>query len=1012
MSKRARETDECEEEKEGESKTIMTQRRWTDSLERLNQVFQKLTPFCAFCEARLTTIMTFQSMQSAVPELMFQDLVAIKTILPTIIEYNYADESQLNTSEENASKVIEVRLGKQVSQLANRAKHTRVISNQGDESRHQAIQRHLVKPAAILKTIQRNNEKFVGALDKFVETANSHGYGVDQWLEKEMKKYYLEDSTLDTAGITKDSDEPSSSSSSLESLRSITTLLSDLKQQPFYYNQLDEENDAYQSILPAKPARYGHLDAPLSASIQDFLNENNTTQLYLHQAQAINALRKGENVIISTSTSSGKSLIYQIPILETLLSDSSSRALFIFPTKALAQDQRRSLMNCIMSLPSLANNIKVSTYDGDTPSDQRALIRSSSQVILTNPDMLHYSILPNATKYWQTFFYSLKYIVIDEVHVYHGVFGTNMALILRRLRRLILEYFHNDRVQFISCSATVANPQTHMKQLVGISNVTTIEDDGAPSALKKIIIWNPPLLNNGTAQMSRRGAVAESASLLQFLVSRNIRTIAFCKIRKTCELLMKQVRENLEKEQRQDLLLKIHSYRGGYTPITRRRIEQQMFRGDLLAIIATNALELGIDIGSLDAVMMVGIPWSLSSFWQQSGRAGRRNQESLTIVVLDQNPMDQHYLKQPQSLFEKDMMPLLSEVENNAALESHLHCAAEELAIQIDRDQLYFGPHLATICKEKLIHLPDLNIYRSQPSRLPNPSHYVNIRGMMEEETYAIVDTTDPKTKIILEEIEASRAPFEVYEGAIFIHQGRTYLVEECNVDHRYAKVHLTKVDWTTRQRDYTNVNVLETKKKKPILSSSSQLVSLGQVEKETIVFGYYKLDKRNRILDSIDIHMDPIMRTCFGLWFDVPSHAINQLDKWSIDPMAAIHASAHLFISLLPQFTHSNVDDVKTECKSPYATRHRPNRIVLYESLPCGVLRQVYDCFERILRSCMQRVDTCECESGCPNCVYLLTCSEQNLICSKTGARLILRSLLDMSFSDIDPPSLFPSQM
>ncbi|CAO3652445.1 unnamed protein product [Cunninghamella echinulata] len=883
------------------------------------------------------------------------------------------------------------------------------------------IQRHLISSDKILKSVKKDNDMFTKALNKFIQqnsdrnkNSNQH---IEQIMEIQLKKYLLE---LPNPSIVLSDDKPIQ--------LSLNQILNELKQQSFYQQQLDDDN--YQLELPEKSSKFGVLNTPLSKPIVDYLKEKGIQQLYSHQAIAINELYNGKHVVISSSTASGKSLIYQLPILETFLSDKTVYALFIFPTKALAQDQKRSLLEWISSVPEL-NNLKVATYDGDTPLQEREKIRNSANIILTNPDMLHNSILPNAREYWQKIFQFLKYIIIDEVHVYHGQFGIHMGLILRRLERLLLESFGNYKVQIISCSATLSKPKCHMKRLLGkeniVNNIVSIEEDGSPCGSKKMVIWNPPILNNNATEMTRRGAIAEAALLLEYFVSHNIRTIVFCKIRKTCELLMKYVKENLENKQRRDLLEKIVSYRGGYMPMARRQIEKKMFCGELLAIIATNALELGIDIGNLDAVLMVGVPWSISAFLQQSGRAGRRNKDSLTMIVADQTPLDQFYAKNPQVLFQHTTIPLADfQVENSIVLESHLQCAAKELPIDILRDESYFGELLNSICQENLMYIPDKNLYRPHPSRKDNPSQYVNIRGI-NEDTYAIVDVTDYNKKVIIEEIEASRAPFEIYEGAIFIHQGQTYLVEELNVEFRYAKVHLTRVDWITRQRDFTNVNILETLMKKEILSHPIWIY-FGKVEKETVVFGYHKVDKRNKIIDSLDIHMDPVIYTTLGLWFDVPGEAINKIMELEEDIVASVHSVSHLFIKLLPKKTFSLSNDIKTECKSPYATRQRPNRVVLYESTTCGVLRQIYDSFDQLVKMALAHIESCECDSGCPNCnilllllllllnliykfffisfffigIYLSTCSEQNELHSKIGAQIIIYTILNIPFKNL----------
>ncbi|RCH84904.1 hypothetical protein CU098_005141, partial [Rhizopus stolonifer] len=500
----------------------------------------------------------------------------------------------------------------------------------------------------------------------------------------------------------------------------------------------------------------------------------------------------------------------------------------------------------------------ISTFDGDTPSEQRAYIRDNASIIFTNPDMLHHSILPNH-KRWQPFLSSLKFILVDELHVYNSFFGLHMAYIMRRLRRLC-DYYGNYHYQFISCSATIADPDKHMNAVFGVQNIQLIDQDGAPHGQKEFIIWNPSLTNPDDKESERKGAVTEGALILEYLVERNVRTIAFCKIM---------------------------SYRGGYTPEERRRIEKKLFDGELLAVVATNALELGVDIGSLDAVLMIGVPWSISAMWQQSGRSGRRNTDSLSLVVTDKNALDQHYANHPVELFTRKPDALSIELENPIILESHLQCAAEELPIDLTKDRDYFGLGTVEICEQHLVKIgPDVT---PDHRFRPYPSQYVNIRNI-NEDTFAVIDVTNNKNTV-MEEIEARRAGFEIYEGAIFIHQGRTYLVEECNIDKRYAKVHLVRVDWTTTQRDYTDVDVIKTDASKRI-ENTKNLVCYGQVKVSTTVFGYYRINQKNHIMDSHEVYMDPIITHSSGVWSDVPAIAVNQLRELDIDPMAAVHAA------------------------------------------------------------------------------------------------------------------------
>ncbi|CAO3696258.1 unnamed protein product [Umbelopsis ramanniana] len=765
----------------------------------------------------------------------------------------------------------------------------------------------------------------------------------------------------------------------------IKHLLNQIQNAPFYENQMVP---AGWKSYPERTASWGQLKVHISPVIREALSQSrNITSLYSHQAESINALCSGKNVIVTTSTASGKSLIYQIPVLEALLEDKDSKAMYIFPTKALAQDQLRSLQDIISVCTGLEDTM-ISTFDGDTPKDQRRYIRDTANIIFTNPDMLHHSVLPNSYQ-WRQFLQNLKYVVVDELHIYNGLFGSNVALVMRRLRRLC-SIHGNDDVRFVSCSATIGNADEHMRNIFGLDEVHLVDVDGAPCGQKEFVLWNPPMLNENEPKLGRRSSIQEAALVLEYLISHEVRTIVFCKVRRTCEHLMKQIRTNFQQSSKSDLLRRVMSYRGGYTPQDRRRIEKQMFSGELLAVIATNALELGVDIGSLDAVLMLGIPWSISAMWQQSGRAGRRNNDSLALLIAAENPMDQHFMRQPDELFNKGMQDIAVDIDSPLILEGHLQCAANEQPIDLTRDCDYFGEEARNICKDHLVRGHDER-YRCHPKFLPNPSSMVNIRGGAED-MYTVVDTTNGKS-LVLEEIEASRASFEIYEGAIFIHQGITYLVDQCNVDQHFAKVRRVHVDWTTRQRDYTDVDATETLRTR--IMAEGQRLFYGKLKVSTHVFGYYKLDKRNQILDTVDVYMDPIIRTTNGIWVDVPINALRALGELELDMNASVHAAAHSLLSLIPTFAYSSAGDVRTECKSPLAARHRPARISLYEPEACGTTGKAYNVFERLLHASYENISACDCEEGCPRCVHLSQCSEQNLLVSKQGAIIILKEIL-----------------
>ncbi|KAI9262495.1 P-loop containing nucleoside triphosphate hydrolase protein [Helicostylum pulchrum] len=923
-------------ELEKEETTSSSHKKRSDAINQLKNKFEAINTFYVFYSANSTAAVTLSSLQKVVPDVTLQDLAAINVVLPNFIKFQYI-----------TSETIEIEFGYVPSSV-----------------------KKTLKPAKIKQLISQQINLFNKALADFLKMCKQKQLDASDYLLRELEKYMpypILDDDIDDYDDNDDGEEASQ--------KCLTDVIERLKQVSFYDGQFETVKS-----FDAKEPIYGELDL-LSSEIKIALG---VEKLYVHQTEALQALFDGQHVIVSTSTASGKSFIYQIPVLQSLLKDKNSKAMYIFPTKALAQDQKRALEAIMHRIPNL-EQIMISTFDGDTPYDKRAFIRANASVIFTNPDMLHHAILPHS-KLWAPFLTTLKYLVVDELHVYHGLFGTHMALIMRRLRRLC-SYNNNHDLQFISCSATINEPDKHMKTMFGIENVKLINRDGSPHGKKEFIVWNPALLNPTIEEKIRKSAIVEGALLMEYLIENNVRTIAFCKVRKTCELLMKQLRQNLLLKQKQNMVGRVMSYRGGYTPHDRRKIESQMFNGELMGIIATNALELGIDIGSLDAVLMIGVPWSKSALWQQSGRAGRRNADSLSLVVCDNSPLDQFYAKQPSLLFEKTADVLSLEVDTSIVLEGHIQCAAEELAIDISKDQIYFGPQLETICTQHLVKI-DYGLYRPASQFRPYPSKFVNIRNI-NEDTFAVVDITDQKN-VIMEEIEAHRAPFEIYQGAIFIHQGRPYLVQECNIDKRYAKVQLTNVDWTTVQRNYTNVDILSTDQTKHI-SNTKNFVCFGKVKVTTVVFGYYRINSQKRILDAHDVYMDPIITQTTGLWADTPGTALVELAALSIDPMAAIHAASHCLISLLPQFSSSTSNDLRTECKNPNATRQRPTRVALYERQPCGIVKQAYKYFDQLIETCIQQITNCQCENGCPSCVHWTQCSEHNQVCSKQGAMIVL---------------------
>ena len=736
-------------------------------------------------------------------------------------------------------------------------------------------------------------------------------------------------------------------------------------------------------------------------------NCKSITQLYSHQAEAINNLQDGHHVIVSTSTSSGKSLIYQVPMLHALEQDPESRGMYIFPTKALAQDQRRSMKELLKYIPGLENAI-VETFDGDTPMKERNQIRDEGRIIFTNPDMLHITILPQESG-WRTFLQNLKYVVVDELHVYNGLFGAHVAFIMRRLRR-ICAAVGNRKVKFISCSATVANPEEHMKTIFGVDKVKLTDYDGSPSGRKEFICWNTPYKDPGDPSSGRGDTFAETARLICQLILRGVRTIAFCRVRKQCEVLLAAVKTEFTNLERPECAPLVMGYRGGYSAQDRRRIESEMFGGKLMGIIATTALELGVDIGSLDCVVTMGFPYTIANLRQQSGRAGRRNRDSLSVLVGDCFAVDQYYMQNPDEIFTKPNCELQVDLTNELVVEGHIQCAAFEMPIKPDEDEKYLGKMLNEICSDRLTYDP-LGFYHCNERFRPLPSRNVAIRDT-EEDHFAVIDITHGRN-VVLEEVEASRAFFTLYDGGIFLHQGRTYMVKEFSPEKKMARVQLVKVDWTTQQRDYTDVDPIETEQVRRVSTTSLTRAYFGRIKVHAVVFGFFKVDQKRRILDAVAVDNPPVIIHSKGLWLDIPKFAMQILQMKRLNLAAGIHAAEHAVMSLMPQFVVSMPGDVRTECKNALkefakkeTQRKRPARLTFYDAkggaAGSGIAAKAFEFIDSLLERAVKRVSQCHCLDGCTECICDERCKEKNMIMSKAGAEVILKALLGLEI-DVD---------
>ncbi|KAH9722333.1 UBQ helicase-c and DEAD-like helicase domain-containing protein [Citrus sinensis] len=728
--------------------------------------------------------------------------------------------------------------------------------------------------------------------------------------------------------------------------------------------------------ISARKAVLVEIPDALSDNTKSALKSTGISKLYSHQAESIMASLAGKNVVVATMTSSGKSLCYNLPVLEALSHDLSSSALYMFPTKALAQDQLRALLAMTKAFDA---SIDVGVYDGDTSQKDRMWLRDNARLLITNPDMLHMSILPYhgqfsrilsnlrliafslvTTEVYLIFLF-IRFVVIDEAHAYKGAFGCHTALILRRLRRLCSHVYGSDP-SFVFSTATSANPREHCLELANLSTLELIQNDGSPCAQKLFVLWNPTsclrsVLNKSQTDMddTRNAAnktsspISEVSYLFAEMVQHGLRCIAFCRSRKLCELVLSYTREILE-ETAPHLVDSICVYRAGYVAEDRRRIERDFFGGKLCGVAATNALELGIDVGHIDVTLHLGFPGSIASLWQQAGRSGRRERPSLAVYVAFEGPLDQYFMKYPEKLFKSPIECCHIDAQNHKVLEQHLVCAALEHPLSLIYDEKYFGSGLSSA----ITTLKNRGYLSSDPSLDSSakifeyighekmPSHTISIRAI-ESERYEVIDM---QSNEVLEEIEESKAFFQVYEGAVYMHQGHTYLVKELNLSSKIALCQKADLKYFTKTRDYTDIHV----------SGGNNAV-----------------------------------------WIQVPQ-SVKAVVEQNFSFRSGLHAASHALLHVVPIYVRCNFSDLAPECPNPHDSRYFPERILLYDRHPggTGVSKQIQPYFTELLVAALELVTSCRClgESGCPNCVQNLDCHEYNELIHKEAAIMIIKVL------------------
>jgi DEAD/DEAH box helicase domain-containing protein len=723
------------------------------------------------------------------------------------------------------------------------------------------------------------------------------------------------------------------------------------------------EELAHRREEPSREARTGPLPPELDPRVRDAVG---VEALYLHQLEAWEAAARGGDLVVTTGTASGKTLAFNLPVLDSLARTPKNRVLYLYPTKALAQDQFRTLN--ALRVPRLRPAI----YDGDTPTEQRWQIRKWSNAILTNPDMVHIGLLPNHER-WGEVLANLRYVVVDEAHVYRGVFGSHVANVLRRLRRIARIYGSDP--QFLLATATIANPGELGQALLG-TPVAVIGDDAAPRAERTVILWNPPLLD---AELGLRGsALAEAAKLQAGFVDRGLRTLTFAKSRKAAELVHRFTAERLGDDSR------LSPYRAGYTAEQRRQIERRLAEGDLLGVSSTDALELGIDIGLLDAVISVGFPGTVASLRQQWGRAGRRG-HGLAVLVATEDALDQYFMREPDKLLGRRVEAAILDHANPRVLSGHVRAAAYEAPISAGDAAILGDEAIAAAASDpELRATPRGFIWAGKTT----PAARIPLRSA-DPDSFTVVDAS---TGALLGFVERSRAYSTVHPGAVYLHLGESFLVRELDETALHAVVEPFRGDWYTQPKRETETTVLG-----PLREQRRAGLDLvfGEVEVTDRVVGYERktIASQERI-ELVPLDCPPTTFATEAIWFSPEPAQLEGLDTMP-KLLSTLHASEHALIAMLPLWAMCDRWDIGGLSTNLHPDTGRPT-IFVYDGHPggVGITERGFEQFEGWVADTARMVAACPCSSGCPSCVQSPKCGNLNEMLDKAGAQTLLGRL------------------
>ena len=747
----------------------------------------------------------------------------------------------------------------------------------------------------------------------------------------------------------------------------------------------------------------------VSAPLRDRLEERGVLAPWRHQVDAAQLAHEGRHVVVATGTASGKSLAYQLPALTRLAEDPRACVLYLAPTKALARDQ-------LASVAALADpSVRPAAYDGDTPGEERDWVRRHSRWIVTNPDMLHRGILP-AHQRWSSTLRRVAYVVIDECHAYRGVFGSHVGHVLRRLRRVCRRY--GAEPVFVLASATVADPAAAATRLVG-APVVAVTDDGSPRPGATFALWEPPLTERTGEHGAplRRSAAADAAGLLADLVERGARTLAFVRSRRSAESVADQTRRMLQSRGHGDLARRVDSYRGGYLPEERRELERALSSGDLLGVATTNALELGIDIAGLDAVVLAGYPGTLASLWQQAGRAGRAQRESLVVFIARDDPLDHYLAHHPRAVFGRPIEATVTDPANPYVLGPQLCCAAAELPLRPE-DLADFGGQAAEAQLDELVAAGQLR-------RRPTGWYWagrgrpdVDIRGSGGEPV-AIIETG---TGRLLGTVDGGAAHSTVHAGALYVHRGDTFVVDEFDVADACAAVHADSPEWTTVARDITDLGIVSTDRTRR-LGTVTARTGVVDVTNQVVAYQRRRLGT-GEVLAEFPLDLPPRQLRTRAVWVTFDEQAVQRAEVDDAALPGSLHAAEHASIGILPLLATCDRWDL-----GGLSTNLHPDTgeatIFVYDGHPggAGFSERGFAVLRQWLTATRATVASCECESGCPSCVQSPKCGNGNDPLDKAGAVRVLDVVLDelAAAADgeaadeedearVDPPAAEPS--